>query len=85
MFNYKIFFMKRISLIITCLFVIIFSITAQDTSNQLTTAGPAPQEGTITYDKTQVPCQVIEMPVNEDVAKEAIKKRLMNNVRTCII
>jgi hypothetical protein len=65
--------MKKISLIITCLLLSAFALTAQSPENAFAPA--TPREGAITYDKVEVPCYITEMPVNEDVAKEAIKKR----------
>jgi uncharacterized protein YoxC len=38
-------------------------------------AQSSPKESTIKYDKTEVPCYSIEVPHEEEVAREAIKKR----------
>jgi peptidoglycan hydrolase CwlO-like protein len=67
--------MKKISFIVACLFLLTLSISAQDTTVQPNPAAPGPREAIITYDKVQVPGHVIDIPVGEDVAKEAIKKR----------
>lgn len=69
--------MKKIASVIAGWLLFIGAATAQseDTAAKETSLAPASREGTITYDKTQVPCYIIDMPVGEDVAKEAIKKR----------
>jgi len=69
--------MKRINLIIACLLLLSVQIQAQSSEVNPDTAITKlnPVEGMIAYDKMEVPCYNIEVPVNEDVAKDAIKKR----------
>lgn len=57
--------MKKINLIMSCLVILSVKLLAQST----------PAEGTVEYDKVQVPCYKMDIPVSEDVAKEAIKER----------
>jgi hypothetical protein len=69
--------MKRINLFIVCLLLLCVQLQAQssEVSTDTATSQLNATEEMIAYDKMEVPCYTIEMPVNEDVAKDAIKKR----------
>jgi hypothetical protein len=69
--------MKKINLILVSLLILAINLVAQptDTTRDKIVVSPTPTEGTIMYDKTQVPCYNIEIPFSEVVAEEAIKKR----------